>query len=480
MNARQRISRTHRFLGLISLLPLLGWIVSSFVLHGVGLFLPETGLRGEYRLVAEHVDRADLRSSSILPPDSILDRLAAAGLDRIYWLRLDQLGAEPAWIVKPGPFESERTYDAYSGARLDPLPVERLRSIVDAELVGTTAAAAREGAEFNRYYAASEVPTVTFEMEGEQPSTVVLERGSGRTLGRTDPLAAAFSTAYRTLHIWQWGQPIWVFTGILFLAAGIALVAVLLGYVLWWDRRTRRKRWTDQVRTERRLHAKFAPVAGIVLATQMLVGAYLWFNLGVIEPRFRGQGSFRSDWAGGIPTSEHLPTPSEIDAVVAEGGNRPVRVQRYEWRAVGDERFAIAYPRKDDVGVVVDLVRREVVDGLSEEQARVAGEMVVLGEAVGAGVEAEEYWMDFNRFIPTWRFRFSDPDASDVHISASTGEVIQRRPEIWRAFGPFLTYHTFGFTGNAWIDTILLGLMQAVLLLMMITGFRLSRRPARS
>ena len=91
-------------------------------------------------------------------------------------------------------------------------------------------------------------------------------------------------------------------------------------------------------------------------------------------------------------------------------------------------------------------------------------------------VESEEYWMDWNARIPTFRFRASDPDDSDVHVSQHTGEVIQRRPAIWRAFGPFLVYHTFGFTGNAVFDTILLTALQLVALAMVVSGWRLANR----
>jgi len=52
--------------------------------------------------------------------------------------------------------------------------------------------------------------------------------------------------------------------------------------------------------------------------------------------------------------------------------------------------------------------------------------------------------------------------------------VIQRRPATWRAFGPFLAYHTFGFTGNAWLDSVLLAVLQITVLAMVVTGWRLA------
>jgi hypothetical protein len=84
--------------------------------------------------------------------------------------------------------------------------------------------------------------------------------------------------------------------------------------------------------------------------------------------------------------------------------------------------------------------------------------------------------MDFNARIPTYRFRFSDPDDSDVHISQISGEVIQRRPAIWRAFGPFLSYHTFGFTNSVVFNTILLSALQLSVLTMVATGWMMARR----
>lgn len=468
---RLRLSRTHRFIGMVATVPIIGWIVSSFVLHGVALTLPN-GLQGVYELESYHQDAVALESSELLPPDSILRRLADDGLERIYWLRLEPLGGRPAYIVKPGPFALERTYDARTGARLDPLPDETLRAIAADHLVGTDVGEMEEGDEFNRYYTVDEVPAVVAVMEGDQPSDLVFSRASGRILRRTDPLAEAFHTAYLSVHVWQWGDSLRLFSSILYALVGLALTLVALGYALWWSRREARSRWTDAVRPARRIHARFAPVAGFLLATQMLVGAYLWFNLGLIEPRFRGQGSFAGEWAGGVAVTESLAPPAEIGRAARE----EPPFERYEWRAVGDRRFWLAYPARNENGILVDASSGRVMERLTEELAARAGTEVVQGEPAGPGVESTEYWMDYNARVPTYRFRFTDPDDTDVHVSQVTGEVVQRRPAIWRAFGPFLAYHTFGFTGNPWLDTILLTSLQLAILVMVVTGWRLALR----
>jgi hypothetical protein len=471
-----RIKRFHRALGLLATIPIIAWILSSFVLHGVALVLPN-GLQGVYELEPYHTGTPALEDETLTPPSSLMDHLRRDGLERLYWLRLEPLGGTPAYIVKPGPFDLERVYDARTLERLDPLPDTLLREVIDDQLTDTHAAVINEDDEFNRYYTVDRVPAVEVEMDGEQPSRLVFSRASGRILRRTDPLASWFETAYRNIHVWQWGDSVRLFTAVLYSLAGVSLLVVLLGYVLWWTRRESRKRWTPAVRRSRRVHARLAPVAGLLLATQMLVGAYLWFNLGLIEPRFRGQGSFRTDWAGGIQTTERLATPSTIAAALpdeARASGRPI--QRYEWRAIGDRRFWIAYPERNANGALIDAGTGESLDRLSPELAARAGREVVNGEPEGAAVESDEYWMDFNARVPTYRFRFADPDDSDIHISQLTGEVVQRRPAIWRAFGPFLAYHTFGFTGNPWFDTILLTALQLTVLVMVATGWAMARR----
>ena len=156
------------------------------------------------------------------------------------------------------------------------------------------------------------------------------------------------------------------------------------------------------------------------------------------------------------------------------GADRPI--QRYEWRAIGNQRFWLAYTARNENGVLVDASSGEALQRLTPELVASAGAEVVLREAAEAGTESTEYWMDFNARVPTYRFRFTDPDETDVHISQITGEVVQRRPAVWRAFGPFLAYHTFGFTRNPWFDTALLTTLQLTILAMVGSGWAMALR----
>ncbi len=473
--ARRRASRTHRLLGMILTVPIVAWVLSSFVLHSVGLVAP-AGLQGVYRLRPYSSKPVRLDRDSVLPPADMLRAVARGPTDRVYGLRLTALAGRPVYIVRPSPFELERVYDARTGARLDPLPIAMLTAAADEELAGTRSGGYREASEFNRYYALDEVPVVTFRMEGEQPAELVLSRASGRVLRRSDRLAVLFDRAYRMVHVWQWGD-LRLFTGVLYGLAGATLLLVSLGALLWYDRRERRRRARGRLRPARRIHATIAPVAGVLLASQVLVGSYLWLDLGPLEPRFRGQGSFHPAWSGGMRSNEQPATAAEILAALPDSVRDTSHpVQAIEWRAIGDRRFWVVYPRRNAEGILLDARTGKRIPRLAVEVAARAAEAVVAGSADPEyRGEAEEYWMDLNLRIPTYVFRFDDPDRTDVYVSEITGEVVQRRPAFWRGFEPFLTYHTFAFTGHPVFDTMIPLLVQSTILTMVVTGWRMAR-----
>ncbi len=79
---RLRLSRAHRTLGMIATVPIVGWILSSFVLHGVALTLPN-GLQGVYELQHSRSTAVPLEDTVLITPTEALHRVLADGLDRI-------------------------------------------------------------------------------------------------------------------------------------------------------------------------------------------------------------------------------------------------------------------------------------------------------------------------------------------------------------------------------------------------------------
>ena len=123
----------------------------------------------------------------------LIERLVPnTGVDRIVVTQDDA----PVLVMGSAFPSTLAVYDARTGARLDPLSDQLLEEIGNDALAGTRVGSLHQGDEFNRYYTIDRVPAGSLEMEGVQPSEVVLSRASGRTLRRTDPAAAAFEKAY--------------------------------------------------------------------------------------------------------------------------------------------------------------------------------------------------------------------------------------------------------------------------------------------
>ena len=223
----------------------------------------------------------------------------------------------------------------------------------------------------------------------------------------------------------------------------------------------------------RNLHRKLGVVAGGILAIQMLVGAYLWLSLGPLEDPFRGKTSFSTDWQGGFSTQQSVATPNEVlSRVAASLPPSPRPVQAIEWWRLGEQDAWAITTRMDEPPRVVTasgVSMQSLTPALAGEIAR----QEVVGHPpfvlVGASTQLST---DLNRVLPVYRFRFDDPQRTDVYVSNTTGQVIQRRPFFWRMFGPFLAVHMFSFTGNKTFDVILLASFQLLVLGMIASGWR--------
>ena len=156
---KARVASSHKWLGLILTLPLLGWIVSSVAMMLVTMNAPN-GLAGNYALNPYNSVDVALDSGTIAPT-ALLRRLAAEyGIERVYWLRLQARGPHLWYIVKPTPSALAMVFDARAGNRLDPLADELLATVASEALVGARFAGLEDGPEYNRYYDVSRVPAV--------------------------------------------------------------------------------------------------------------------------------------------------------------------------------------------------------------------------------------------------------------------------------------------------------------------------------
>ena len=177
-------------MGLVLAVPLVAWIVSALGMHLVVHDAPN-GLQGVYDLnsgnsLARRLDDAAITPTAIL---SALD----SEVGRVYSLRLESQGQYLLYVVRPSPFALAMTFDAMTGARLDPLPDSVLLAIANEKLTGTRATrVVGSVSEYHRDYDLAAVPAVRIRMEGTQPSELILSRASGRTLRRLDNIATGF------------------------------------------------------------------------------------------------------------------------------------------------------------------------------------------------------------------------------------------------------------------------------------------------
>lgn len=477
----RRVATWHRRLGITLALPILVWIISAAAMR-VALFNAPNGLQGAFALAPYNSVDLDLGQAKIAPAQLLKRLKEVEQLERVQWIRLEARGDRLLYTVKPKPFVEAMVFDAFTGERLDPLSNELLTVIANESLDGTQVARMSEGKQFHREYLKESIETAVLQMEGRQPSELVLARASGRTLERTDATAATFEWWYRYFHVFQWGEYENLFTGILYgVAAGVFLMAALGLRLLW----LRRKRSYPSGRTRSygfiRLHRFAAVTVGFYFLLQMPVGAYMWLSLGPLEAPFRGQDSINSEWEGGLPIDSPLVAPAAVVAGVAEHmppSSHPI--QFIEWRNLLGDPCWIVGERKDQEGEVYRAADGRKIDVLAPEAAGEIARRQMKGNPDFEFVmETRVYSNDLNRGVPAYLFRFHDDSETDVFVAQQTGAVMVRRPMFWRAFLPFFAYHTFEYTENLWIDTAMLALFLAGTTMLVASGLGIAYRRAR-
>ncbi|MCC6316635.1 MAG: hypothetical protein IT361_03000 [Gemmatimonadaceae bacterium] len=463
-------------------LPLLAWIASSVAMMLVTMNAGPNGLAGNYTINAHNSVDVPLGSARITP-NELLRRLASEhGLRRVYSVRLQPRGNELWYTVKPTPSALAMTFDAMTGARLDPLSDERLALVAGEALAGSRFVRLEEAPEYNRYYDVSRVPAVRATVDGDQAATLVLSRDEGRTLRRMNAGSGRFEWWYRTLHVNQLSDHLMVWTTILLTCATGVIVLVFLGYQLFWWRRTRATvtGGSDGLGA-RTLHRRAGLVVGGLLALEMGAGIYMWICFGPMEDPFRGKASINRAWAAGIPTTHGLAEPGTVLQATGASdapGSRPV--QAIEWRRLGDRDTWIVVRNLSELGDVHDAATGERTERIPVELAGLVARQETVGEPVYFYVgESSQLWMDLNTQVSAYRFRFEDPDRSDVYVAMANGQVLQRRSAFWRRFGPYLDLHMFAITGRGGIDMVLLGLFELGVIVSVLTGMFLQFAPLK-
>ncbi len=476
-STKANVSTWHRWMGLILSIPLLAWVISSAVLIYTTFDLPN-GLAGQYRLAPYNSIDVPLNQAKLQPMDVLKKLKSEYGILKIQWLRLESQGDNLWYVVRPTPYSLAMTFDARSGARLDPLSDKLLTVVANQSLVGTRVSSIKDQPEFNRDYVIDRVPAAAIQMVGEQPSVLMLSRDNGRALRRLNPDTERFNWWYRFFHVNQFTDHVIPWTTLLYLCAIGVLVVIVMGYMLFWWRRYRVVR-TSLARppwyTARNLHRKFGVLIGGVLIVQLVAGIYIWLSLGPLNPSFRGKNSFADDWYGGISTQQKV---SPINDVIAATNKQlPISmrpIQAITWHQLNTQPVWFITERRDELPIVINASSGKKMQALSPADAGKIARQQMAEHPTYDYIESLEFsFTDLADKFPAYRFRFHDAQQTDVYVLQATGEIVMRRPFFWRIFGPFLSVHMLAITKNKAIDITILAFFQVSILIVILTGWRI-------
>ena len=124
---------------------------------------------------------------------------------------------------------------------------------------------------------------------------------------------------------------------------------------------------------------------------------------------------------------------------------------------------------RNEVGTVFDAKTGAPSEPSAEMIGRTAQAMMNGAPAFTIEGERDYYWNDLNRSIPVYHFRFDD--GTDVYASQATGEIVSRRTGFWRAFSPFLQFHSLAYSEEDETNAFFLLSMLVAISLLVFTGW---------
>ena len=76
-----------------------------------------------------------------------------------------------------------------------------------------------------------------------------------------------------------------------------------------------------------------------------------------------------------------------------------------------------------------------------------------------------------NSIGPYWRVNFSDETSTSIYISASTGEILERRNSYWRVFDFFWMLHIMDYSGHSNFNNSIITTVALIAIWLGISGF---------
>ena len=184
-----------------------------------------------------------------------------------------------------------------------------------------------------------------------------------------------------------------------------------------------------------------------------------------IEPAPIGAGEFATDLR---------------EAIAAHGPITSLRSQRIAGRLYFEGQ------RDGAVPLLFDARDGSLLEGIDEALAREVARRDFTGEGKILGASLiDRRLSEYRGPLPVWQIRFDDVRETTLYVSASNGQVLARRNDIWRLYDFFWMLHIMDYRERVDFNHGLLIGASTIALVLAATGFWLLfyrvrlRRPAR-
>jgi len=207
---------------------------------------------------------------------------------------------------------------------------------------------------------------------------------------------------------------------------------------------------------------------GLLIGIQLLLWLLSGLMLSLLNPEKVSGAQWAQQTTHGITAilDTNLLEPHELSADLFDGA---LSVSLEDRR--GQSIYRI---RRLDGTILVNASNGETLK-TNESDARVLAQQDFTGNGAVVSVESG-FAPDLetrNSRGDYWRVNFSDSSSASIYISASTGEILERRNSYWRVFDFFWMLHIMDYSGHEDINNSLIITIALIAIWLGLSGFTL-------
>ncbi len=207
---------------------------------------------------------------------------------------------------------------------------------------------------------------------------------------------------------------------------------------------------------------------GLLIGIQLLLWLLSGLMLSLLNPEKVSGAQWAQQTTHGIATilDTNLLEPHELSADLFDGA---LSVSLEDRR--GQSIYRI---RRLDGTILVNASNGETLK-TNESDARLVAQQDFTGNGAFVSVESG-FAPDLetrNSRGDYWRVNFSDSSSTSIYISASTGEILERRNSYWRVFDFFWMLHIMDYSGHEDFNNWLIIIIALIAIWLGLSGFTL-------